>query len=509
MNMRIGGLASGMDVDTLVSDLMKAERIPLDKLQQKKQKLEWQRDDYREINSMMLNFNKFLFDDLILSNTYNKKTVSISKPNEISIRNLNSTSDFSGTINVTQLAKSSTFVSGDTGVTDSTKTLNELFGLTGTQEVKIQAIRADGTMDSIGKTLSFDPMVDTLSTVISKINSETGVSAFFDSQTGKLAITAKNTGDLSGQDEMVLANVQGSLFSALKLDNSDPDPLKQVTKIQGVNAEFTYNGLTTTRPSNVFTINGFELTLKNNSGEDVTFNSSADVDKIIDKIVKFVDDYNKLIEKVNGKLVERSYRNYQPLTTEQKEVMEEKEIELWEEKARSGLLRNDSILSSALNKMRTALYTPVSGLSGLNQLSEFGITTSENYRDKGKLVINEDKLRKAITKDPKAIFDIFAKDGTSSQEKGLARRLRDILQGDSQHPDGGVMDALEKKAGSSSSISNTFSIGKLLNNVDDQIERFEDRLIKVENRYWRQFTAMEKAIQRSNQQSMYLMQQFS
>lgn len=504
--MRIGGLASGMDIDSLVSDLMKAERIPLDKLQQRKQKLEWQRDDYREISSMMLNLNKFLFDDLILSNTYNQKTVNISNPEEISIRNINSKNDFSGTIKVIQLAKSSTFISGETGVNDSSKTLNELFGLTGTQEVKIRAIKADGTMDSTGKTLSFNPMVDSLSTVISRINNETGVSAFFDSQTGKLAITAKNTGDVSGQDEMILSNVQGSLFSALKLDNSDP--LKLVTKIQGVNSEFTYNGLTTTRPSNVFTINGFELTLKNNSGEDVTFNSSADVDKILEKLVKFVDDYNKLIEKVNGKLVEKNYRDYLPLTKEQKEAMEEKEIELWEEKARSGLLRNDSILSSALNKMRTALYTPVSGLSGMNQLSDFGITTSINYRDKGKLVINEDKLREAITKDPKAIYDVFAKDSTNTQDKGIARRIRDILQGDSKHPDEGVMDALEKKAGTSNSVTNSFSIGKLLNNVDDQINRFEDRLIQIEDRYWSQFTAMEKAIQRANQQSAYLMQNF-
>ena len=57
---RIGGLASGMDIDTLVSDLMKAERLPLDKLTQKKQILEWQRDDYRSMNTLLSDFDKYI-----------------------------------------------------------------------------------------------------------------------------------------------------------------------------------------------------------------------------------------------------------------------------------------------------------------------------------------------------------------------------------------------------------------------------------------------------------------
>lgn len=51
MDMRIGGLASGIDTDTIIKDLMKAERIPLDKMEQELTILEWQRDKYREINT--------------------------------------------------------------------------------------------------------------------------------------------------------------------------------------------------------------------------------------------------------------------------------------------------------------------------------------------------------------------------------------------------------------------------------------------------------------------------
>lgn len=512
--MRISGLASGMDIDSIVKDLMKAERMPLDKLEQKKQKLGWQRDDYREINTMLLNYNNFLFDDLIMSKTFNQKTVNISDPNAISVRNLNSTSDFTGTINVTNLAKAASVIGGDTGITDSTKTLGDLFsGLTlnadGKTEVTIKAIKADGTMGE--KPLTFDPTKDTLDTVISKINSETDVTAFFDSQSKQIVVTAKNTGNYNDpatpedDNEIVL---QGDLFGRLKLETDDTT--NPPTIISGENAQFTYNGLAMTRSSNTFKINGFEVTLKNASQKDINFSSTADVDKILEKVVKFVDDYNKIIEKVNGKLVEKSYRSYQPLTAEQKDAMKDKDIELWEEKARSGLLRNDSVLSSAMNRMRPVLYTPVSGLNNdSDSLADFGITTSTNWRDKGKLTIDEDKLKAAISKDPNALFQLFSKDGATTEEKGIARRLRDILQGDKDHPEAGIMDQIKEKAGEAASVNNNFSIGRLLNNFDDQISRFEDRLTQIEDRYYRQFTAMEKAIQQANSQSMYLMQQFS
>ena len=111
----------------------------------------------------------------------------------------------------------------------------------------------------------------------------------------------------------------------------------------GKNAVFTFNGLETTRSSNTFTINGFEINLKQPTTAPVTFSSAPDTDKVVESVVKFVDDYNKLIEDLNSKIREPKYRDFQPLSDEQKKDMKEKEIELWEEKAKSGTLRNDPI----------------------------------------------------------------------------------------------------------------------------------------------------------------------
>ena len=57
---RIGGLASGMDIDSIVEKLMQAERMPLNKAFQRKQTLEWQRDAYRNVNVATQKLNKFL-----------------------------------------------------------------------------------------------------------------------------------------------------------------------------------------------------------------------------------------------------------------------------------------------------------------------------------------------------------------------------------------------------------------------------------------------------------------
>jgi len=70
------------------------------------------------------------------------------------------------------------------------------------------------------------------------------------------------------------------------------------------------------------------------------------------------------------------------------------------------------------------------------------------------------------------------------------------------------MDRVYERAGRSFWTEEQYTIGKNIKSINDQISRFEDRLEMIENRYWRQFTAMEQAIQRANSQSMYLMQQF-
>lgn len=501
---RIGGLASGMDIDQLVGDLMKAERMPLDKISQKKQYTEWQRDDFRSMNTKLLELDQLIFSGIGKQANYIKKSISSTNPEAVGIKNINSTSDFSGTLEVNSLAKAASMYSHTDITLDPDKKLGEQ-NITGTQSFTIKAINKDGVLETDGYTLSFNPAEESINSIISKINANSGVNAFFDKGTGRVSFSAKNTGNASGAEIVISDNSFLTNHLNLNTNNdqaaTNTDANGKPVGTSGSNAVFTYNGLATTRPSNTFQINGVEITLKKTTTDQpVTFSSTPDVDAIMDTIVKFVDKYNEIIGEIKDKVGEKRYRDFQPLTSEQRKDMDEKDVELWEEKAKSGTLRGDSILSSSLSKMRSDLYGPVSGLQGFNQLAQIGITTTSSYLEGGKLTIKEADLRKAIAEDPNGVYELFQKNGDSASEKGLARRLRDSIKT--------TMTDIEDKAGKASSVNNTFTIGKLLDGFNKQISRFEDRLSQVENRYWSQFTAMEKAIQRSNEQMAYMMQQF-
>ncbi|WP_419882279.1 flagellar hook-associated protein 2 [Peribacillus sp. B-H-3] len=489
-----------MDIDSMVKQLMTAERVPLDKLNQKKQTMEWQRDDYRDMNSTLLDLDTTIFNGVGKQSSFIKKNVTISDSNVISVRNINSTSDFSGSVSVISLATSASIMSKTkTGITNSSKTLSDLNIPGG--DITIQAITKDGVMETDPYKLTIDPKLDTLDSVIAKINANSGVTAFYDSSSQKISITAKNSGNVKSGPEISLS---GAFFSSMNVDSNNDDANVNNAGTVGADAQFKYNGLQTSRPSNTFQINGVEITLKqvmSSTASDITFSSAPDTDSIIDTITKFVTKYNDTIKKIKDKTDEPKYRDYQPLTQEQRTSMKDDDIKLWEDKAKSGTLRNDSVLGSSLTKMRSSLYTSVPGTQTFSQLSAIGITTTSNYLDGGKLTIDEDKLRAAIAKDPNAVYNLFNKDGATSADKGLARRLRDDIKG--------TMTDIESKAGKTSSVNNTFTIGKLLNSIGTQITSFQDKLTSTETRYYNQFNAMEQAIQKANSQSGYLTQMLS
>ena len=79
VGVRVSGLASGMDIDSIVSDLMKAERIPLTKIEKEKTLLEWDKDAYREINKLLFDFQNELFE---ITCTQNYRIRNVTSTNE-------------------------------------------------------------------------------------------------------------------------------------------------------------------------------------------------------------------------------------------------------------------------------------------------------------------------------------------------------------------------------------------------------------------------------------------
>ncbi|PID21872.1 flagellar cap protein FliD [Sporosarcina sp. P3] len=504
--MRIGGLASGIDTESIIRDMMKAHRIPLDKITQKKQYTQWQLDDYRSTNRDLRKSSDKLFDTVMKQSTYMKKNVSVSDEDALSITSKNSSADFSGSIKITTLAKQATLQSGGSLQKDEANITSEQAAKSTLADIGI--IKENDSQNQIltitapGKE-AVDIEVkatDTLDSVLKNINSKTGVSAFYDDRSGKIAMSAKNSGF---GDITVVEKNGGSLAENLGLSTG------VASSQQGIDASFNFNGLDMKRSSNSFEVNGFQVNLKQTTTDPVTFSSSTDTEKVLDSVVEFVNDYNEMIEKLNSKIKEKQFKSFHPLSAEQKADMKEKEIELWEEKAMSGTLKGDPALSTMLNNLRSIMSISVNttdkdgkSLDKDNKqitisLKDLGIEPTKSYLDNGKLIINEDKLRAAISENPNAVYDLIGKSNTEPKEGGIAQRYRNELQV--------AQEKITVKAGSSTAVNDTFALGRSLKNMDKQIERFETKLQMMESRYYKQFNAMEQAIQRANSQSAALM----
>ncbi|MEW6624313.1 MAG: flagellar filament capping protein FliD [Bacillota bacterium] len=488
--MRIGGLASGFDIDQMVKDLMKAERMPMNKLLQQKQILAWKQDGYRELNKMLFSFRDKVFN-LKLQSTFNAKTASSSNASAVEVSANANAVDGVYDFSVTQLAKAA-YKTSTEAIASFTQgqSLQQQFGFEATDEDKTLSFSINGQV------FTFDVTQDSIHTVLNAINNnkDANVRASYDANLKRIFLMTRETG---ADQKIELADLQGVggknlLEDAFKFDMS---------AASGSNALFKLNGTDLQQSSNNFIINGITFNLKK-EGEAATITVRSDTEGLFNQIKGFVDTYNELIEKINGMLAEKRYRDYPPLTEEQKKDMSEKEIALWEEKARSGLFRSDNLLIGIASNMRRILSEVVSGTgSQYNSLAQIGISTKSWYEG-GKLHIDEDKLKKALTEDIEGVKSLFTNSGDAPSEKGLGHRLYDaVIAGSSQ---------LTSTAGRDSGLNlvdNSY-IGERLKAINTRVSAWEDKLARIEQRYWRQFTLMEQAFNKMNSQSLWLAQQF-
>jgi flagellar hook-associated protein 2 len=498
MVMRISGLSSGFDTDGTVAQLMMAKRVPLDRLSQKKQTVEWQRDAFRDINLKMTEFRNTKLFNFKQESTFNAKTIDITGNTEaVSAKGTASATNGSMLIKVDGLAvAASKYSEGEVTKNDfdPTKTL-------ASQSANFTNAPVTGnyTFKINGKQISVDSSKESMNDVITKINRETNVTAFYDSVQKKVSFMANSTGKTNGADGKgdVITFEGAFLTNVLQVNTNNT-----TGRIAGADAQVTINGLATTRTSNTFTFNGIELTLKKSGGSVSTVSAKADTDKIIESIKGFINDYNEILKTVNDKSTETKNRDYLPLTEEQKKELTEKQIESWEAKAKAGALRNDPILASLTRTLRNNITAVVdTGSSKYNSLSSIGIDTGQ-YFENGKLYLqNETKLREAIEANPEAVKAIFTGDATDDNpsKAGVAERMYSGLKTG--------LDSLVTKAGLSNISFDDSLLSKQISIIDSDIFKMQKRLTTIEDNYYRQFSAMESALDKLNAQGQNLLSQ--
>lgn len=490
--MRISGLSSGMDVEQLMKDIMTAERIPVDRVFQQKVRAEWKRDAYRDANTKLLRLRNMAFD-MSLQGTYQNKVATSSHANLIQVTATGRAQEGSFDLKVISLAEVARFSSAVEGGAEAK--FESFMGNEGIGEegIHIQLRGHDGESETT-ETIHIAKN-DSLENVLSKINSNKnlGISTYYDEVEKQVSFTTKATG--ANAKIEVLGEGTKAFFTQVFGANFDNGNVLR----QGKNAEVEINGILTQRESNTFDLSGLTLTLKEkDENTTVRIEARQDTDTIVDKIKEFVNLYNELVDEFNASIREEAYRDFPPLTPEQRAALSDKEIEQWEEKAKSGILRSDRLVGNILTEMRMALGATVQGLEGNKSMSQIGIKTGAWY-EHGRLYIDEDKLRKAVEEDPDGVRDIFTKQSEVGKEQGLARRLTKVL-------DSG-MGRISDTAGKASIPYDQSYLGEQIREYEKRLSAMEERLIRVEQMNWDKFTAMERVLGQLYAQSDWLTQQ--
>lgn len=634
--LRLTGMASGLDTESMIKQMMRAEQYKVDKVKQEKQLLQWKRDDYRNMTNILKGFSDSYFDVLSSVNMRSQNSYKAFSVNSSNSTVTTATADanaVAGTheIAVTQLAKAASAIGTDTvssalqgtamdsvdlinisgkdfninlnGITKNIKitgsfaTTAELksyiqtevdnaFGagkivvgndvdklnfsssdskiilISGTEDALLSLDIASGSTNRLnlssklnainmptattglvkfkinGVSFEFDSATKSMKDVISEVNSSAaGVTLSYSEATDKFTLTSKVKG--AGNAIVIEQNAsEGDFFGA----NSKLG-IKVDTVSNGQDAKLIYDDTAITRNDNNFTLDGVKYNLLTESDFDVVVDPAfpddrtkdtvvykttsisidQDVDQVFDNILSFVDKYNELIGKITTEIGEDRDRDYKPLTDEEREGMSEVDIKSWEAKASSGMLRNDSILSGILNDMRSAIYSSIDGVSG--GVYSIGIKTSIDYKQQGKLIVDEAKLKDAIKNKPDLVANIFSKESDIKysakldltdkneryKESGIANRLYDIIQANitTMTNSKGQKGLLIEKAGYSEDYFDITSyVSKQIKDKDTQIDTLIEKLYDKEDSYYRKFAAMEKALSQMNSQSSWMTQQF-
>lgn len=492
MGIRISGLASGMDTEKIVKDLMKAQREPVNRLQRQKSMDEWKRDAFRDINTLLADLQTTV-NSIRYASNFNKKVASSENDAIVSAKVTGMPKSSSYAVEVKQLAKAempaAVSLSVDSSITSSTQAIGSAFDFT-----------IEGATISVTAT-------DTIDSVIQKIDGAgAGVTAQFIDN--KLVIQSVSGNNLGGDNKF---SVQVTSGDGSKLGMSGT-PTDSSTRTAGQSAIVTINGVDQTVTGNTLKYDGMEFTLKQtNIGSPLLVSTKADEDSIFNSIKAFVDKYNAAIDVINKKISEPKYKGYQPLMDEEKEALDEKTAEKMENMAKSGILLRDPILTSALHEMRRSISAPLTG-AGVNTsfdtLSEIGIggppSGKNAYQENGKLYIDETKLRNAITNNGDEVIKLFTNFSSSADavtkynESGIAERLFDNLSK--------AIKDVTTQAGSATSVYDDSYLSRKIVKTDDDIERWEDRLQVIEDRYYKQFTAMEQAMSKAQSQGSWFAQ---
>ena len=509
MAIRMSGMVSGLDTEAIIKSLMEVQTGKKTKVENQKTKHEWKQEKWTDLNKKIYDFYTGSLSKLRLQGTFNTKAATTSNDNKIKLTADSTATNGTSTLQINSLA-SSQYVTGAklSDAKASTKLVD--LGFT-TSSVDENGVDIEGDVITItngvgdkAKTVEFKVTKDsTVKDFVSSL-SEAGLNANFDEKQGRFFISSASSG--ADNSFTITSNqVNGSSpLTKLGLDEIDSN-ITDVTGGEGLSivtakdSEVILNGALLKSSSNTITANGLTMDLQGTTGagEVITLKVSNDVDGMYNMVKDLLKEYNGLIKEMNELYYADSAKDYDILTEEQKDSMSDEEVEKWEGKIKGALLRRDSTLGSLLSSMKNAMQSSVVLDGKKFSLSTFGIQTSKDYTEKGLLHIwgdsddeassgQEDKLRKALQDNP---------DETVKALSGIFQNLYSALN-EKTKPIEGLKSAMK--------FYNDKQLNTEKTKYEKQISDWTDKLADIEDRYYKQFSAMEVALSKLQSQSSSL-----
>ncbi|MDS0524117.1 flagellar filament capping protein FliD [Clostridium sp. SHJSY1] len=516
---RITGLATGLDVDSMVKSGMQPYQTKVNKQIQEKEVLEIKQKLYRDlmsegnkIFSKYLDINKT--DSLVKSANYSSASFDSSNSGVVTAKGLGGAKVDNYTVKVTQLATGANTtvkladIKSLTNGTDNANALKLTYG-TKSVEVDISAATDDASLAKI------------VNTAIGSLNMKATYSEFTN------AVTIET--NTAGNDQTFTIEtgiLSGGSFTQLQSETKNNGTNLEAVITNSKDETITYGAGNRTSKTNSVAIDGVQFSFFSKSKEtttagvkvveETTITGKADVTAIKEKIVNFVNDYNAFVEKMNKLLNDKRDRSYQPLTADQKKEMSETEVKLWNEKVETGQLRRDNNISTIANKLKNSIIDPIEGSDLL--LKNIGIKFSKDYggNKDGTLIIEDDAaLTEALQNNPQGVMDLFISSPEDSSnlstteqynKSGIFIRMKDIIN--SEFISSG--SSLSKKAGLSegSTVVNN-ELSKSISKYETKIKEMQTDLTRREQALYSKYAKLETAMNKYNSQQAYLTSQFS
>lgn len=498
-SVRIPGLATGMDTDQMIKDMLTGEQSKIDKVFQNQQMVKWQQETYRDITKNVKGFYDKYFsvtskDYILGSKSFNTITVNSSNNSVITATGSSSASNINYKFDVKQLATSKTMSasSASNGVTiKKDSTLEELGLLVDGATFKIST--GEGKESKV-ITINKD---DKVSDLINKINESFPgeVKASFSDMTGKLTISSNTTGDSSILKIIdVEKDADGNYVNK---DTSDSLSFLKMSETEGKNAEVIVMDSAgkvikeLNESKNTFNIDGITYNL--NGVGQASLTSTQDVTPVVEKLESFINDYNKIMDDIYDLVTQKKSNGYPPLTEAQKKEMTEEEIKNWDKKSKEGMLRNDSELRAFMDDMKSAMLGPFESLG--KSLSDIGITSVDNYNKPGQIKLDVDKFTKVLQENG----DLAEKITTGVFDKVKTNMYKYV---------GSSTSIFAKKAGiekTSTDLNNLYS--EQIRKQEEQIKKLTSKMKTKEQQLYSKFARLEATMSKLNSQMNYFVNQ--